>query len=275
MQRVSTGGPDYVWSRLEVSGERELLYDFVNAAAGPGFLDWEIDWYRTYEEARGSALLGRAPSLGAASMVAHAITDRSWHRVGAARRAAELDPTRCPFDLNALIPVPEAVLRRGYRGAGEAWLWRYWGIGSPLRQVTLEILQRPFQVRLPPLAAVYRFLSEDWAPAVAIGAIRAAWPDLSFALSCRFLADRPAGQDRRSVPCSTPIEQEGNRPADGICRRSRRPLAPPASDPPAWPCSCVPAPVVGPTALPAGNAVPQPAGQSRAAILLSISRCIF
>ena len=186
MQRVSVGGPDYVLSRLEVSGDRMKLYDFVNAAAGPGFLDWAIDWYRTYEEAYGSVLLGGAPSLGAASMVAHAITDRNWHRVGAARRTAELDPTRCPFDLHALIPVPAEILRRGYRGAGEAWLWRHWGVGAPLRQVTLEIVRRPLQGELPEIAAIYRFLSEDWAPAVAIGKIRDVWPGLRFQLACRF-----------------------------------------------------------------------------------------
>ena len=219
MQRVSAAGPDHVWSRLEVSGDRTLLYDFVNAAAGPGFLDWEIDWYRIYEDAYGSSLLGGAPSLGAASMVAHAITDRSWHRVGDARRAAKLDPTRCPFDLNALIPVPEAVLRRGYRGAGEAWLWQHWGVGSPLRQVTLEIVQRPFQTALPPLAAVYRFLSEDWAPAIAIGALRDNWPALRLELACRFL--EPVSMRRQLAPARRVLRRrrDAGRPRDAVDQR--------------------------------------------------------
>lgn len=218
MQRVSAAGPDFVWSRLEVSGERALLYDFINAAAGPGFLDWEVDWYRTYEEAYGSAMLGGAPSLGAASIVAHAITDRNWHRIGAARRAAELDPTRCPFDLNALIPVPEAVLRRGYRDAGETWLWRHWGIGAPLRQVTLEIVQRPFQDVLPPIVAVYRFLSEYWAPALAIASIRASWPELRFALTCQFLDDRP---EARAVSRGGRVETPNGLKADQASRSGR------------------------------------------------------
>ena len=206
MQRVSTGGPDHVCSRLEVSGEPQCLYEFVNAAAGPGFLDWEIDWYGAFDEAFGRSLIGGAPSLGAAAAVGHKLTDRSWHRVGAARRAAELDPRRCPFDLGALIPVPDAVLRRGYRGAGEAWLWQHWGVGAPLRHVTLEIVQRPFQQKLPALAAVYRFLSEDWAPALAIGRIRESWPSLCFELACRFPDDVAHAETLGAAAVSSRVE---------------------------------------------------------------------
>lgn len=205
MQRVSTAGPDYVWSRLEVSGAPDRLCDFMSAACGPGFIDWNIDWYEAYDEAFGRTLLGGAPSLGAASAVAHKLTDRTWRIIGEARRTAELDPTRCPFDLNALIPVPAAVLRQGYRGAGEAWLWQHWGVGAPLRRVTREVVQRPVQTTLP-LAAVYRFLSEDWAPGLAIGMLRGVWPDLRFALSCQFLeaARQPNHAARAAAPASEP-----------------------------------------------------------------------
>jgi hypothetical protein len=44
----------------------------------------------------------------------------------------------CPFDLHALLPVPDPLLRRGPDNpASLAWLRRHWGVVHALRHVRM------------------------------------------------------------------------------------------------------------------------------------------
>jgi len=55
----------------------------------------------------------------------------------------------CPFDLHALLPVPDAILRHGpTHPAALAWLAPYWGAGDGLRHVAERPHPRPGR-RLP------------------------------------------------------------------------------------------------------------------------------
>ena len=52
---------------------------------------------------------------------------------------ADLDSHRVPLDLNALIPIPRRVLRKGFVEAGQEWMWANWGVRWPIRRVTFAI----------------------------------------------------------------------------------------------------------------------------------------
>ena len=47
-----------------------------------------------------------------------------------------------PLDLNALIPIPRRVLRKGFVEAGQEWMWGNWGVRWPIRRVTFAIERR-------------------------------------------------------------------------------------------------------------------------------------
>ena len=88
----------------------------------------------------------------------------------------------CPFDLHALLPVPDRILRLGPSHlASTAWLRRHWGTLQPLRHVRLRQdapdrrLRRSARLR-------YEFWSADWTPWPALLALRARWPDVAFDL---------------------------------------------------------------------------------------------
>jgi hypothetical protein len=89
----------------------------------------------------------------------------------------------CPFDLNALVPVPEAVLRRGPddREALD-WLWAHWGTTQPLRNV--EAVASGAATQGEPAAGeaawAVTFWSADWTPWQALAQMTARWPALRF-----------------------------------------------------------------------------------------------
>src|ERR1043165_5475285 len=82
----------------------------MKAAAGPGFLDHRPDWYNLYEYTYFLLMRGGAPSKAAAEALAQKIRDRIWRAYEGRRSAADRMATDCPFDLNALFPVPHAML---------------------------------------------------------------------------------------------------------------------------------------------------------------------
>ncbi len=180
-------GPEYIWNRLEVSGPRGQLYDFIGAASGPGFVDWRPEWYSVYEQIYFSAIRGGAPTREAAEHIARNLRDILWRRHEEERVGAELDSHRVPLDLNALIPIPRRVLRKGFGEAGQEWMWRNWGVRWPIRRVTCAIERdRRDASGLKPLA-VFRFISEDWSPWIALLRMRERWPELSFRLIPSYL----------------------------------------------------------------------------------------
>ncbi len=98
----------------------------------------------------------------------------------------------CPFDLHALLPVPNAILNLGPTHPETlAWLAAHWGVTDRLRQVTLLKRPKPGR-RLPKGHAVigYGFFtgshgSGGETPTVAIATLGARWPSLRLRLQPR------------------------------------------------------------------------------------------
>jgi hypothetical protein len=178
-------GPDFIFNRLEVSGPDEPLYDFIGAASGPGFVDWRPEWYSVYEHVYFEAVRGGAPTREAAESLARRLRDILWRRHEEERVRAEMDSHGQPLDLNALFPIPRRVLRKGFVEAGQEWMWANWGVRWPIRRVTFAIEPRDGSGVKP--VAVFRFLSEDWPPYIALVRMRELWPGLSFSLSVEYL----------------------------------------------------------------------------------------
>lgn len=111
--------------------------------------------------------------------------DILWRRHEEERVRAELDSHRVPLDLNALIPIPRSVLRKGFVEAGQEWMWGNWGVRWPIRRATFAIERRDTGGVKP--VAVFRFLSEDWSHWIALLHLRERWPKLSFKLSPSYL----------------------------------------------------------------------------------------
>ncbi len=95
----------------------------------------------------------------------------------------------CPFDLHALLPVPEANLHLGpTHPEALAWLTAHWGVTDRLRQVVVRDNATTGR-RLPRNRTVisYSFFAHRETPDAAIRAIGAAWPALRFRLALRRL----------------------------------------------------------------------------------------
>jgi hypothetical protein len=163
--------PDWLAHRLTVTGPAKQVAAFRRAAAGSGIVPWwwdhdalAEDWFH---------LLMTAPHRGisatGARLLAHALRDAVQEAHD--RAAARIDRRSCPFDLNALRPVPPALLRRGADDpASLDWLWRHWGTTWPLRRV---------EVLVPELEGFRcSFCAADWTPWPALAWLRARFPAL-------------------------------------------------------------------------------------------------
>jgi hypothetical protein len=178
-------GPDFIFNRLEVSGADERLYDFIGAASGPGFVDWRPEWHSVYEQIYFGAARGGAPTREAAEHLARKLRDILWRRHEEERGCAEMDSHRVPLDLNALFPIPRRVLRKGFSEAAQEWMWRNWGVRWPIRRVTF-VIER-VRANGGKAIAVFRFISEDWSPWIALLRMRERWPELRFEMSVGYL----------------------------------------------------------------------------------------
>jgi len=180
-------GPDFVFNRLEVSGPEELLLDFIGAASGPGFVDWRPEWHSVYEQIYFGVVKGGAPTREAAENLARKLRDILWRRHEEERVCAEMDSHRVPLDLNALFPIPRRVLRKGFGETGQEWMWRNWGVRWPIRRVTFAVERARRDASGVKPVAVFRFLSEDWPPWVAVLRMRERWPELRFDMEVGYL----------------------------------------------------------------------------------------
>jgi hypothetical protein len=185
---LALAAPDWLAHTLTVSGPADRVAAFRAAAAGPGILPLQ-DRTRLEEDVM-HALLAPPPalrgiSLTGARILAGQIGDRiDAHMARAAGRGAV-----CPFDLNALIPVPPVL--SGLPPADPrlcVWLWRHWGTMWPLRQVAEDPSAAPDQGARPAGQALcrYRFWSADWTPWPALRTIRTGWPDLCFVIDVHY-----------------------------------------------------------------------------------------
>jgi hypothetical protein len=162
--------------RLTVEGQAEQVAAFRAAAAGSGSVAWRWDHDALAED--WFHLLMTAPhrniSASGARLLAHQLRDAVQEAHD--RAAARMDRRSCPFDLNALRPVPAALLRRGADDpASLDWLWRHWGTTWPLRRVKVLVPE----LRLDGTASFCcSFCSADWTPWPALAWLRTRFPAL-------------------------------------------------------------------------------------------------
>ena len=191
---ISTLGPDVLclpnpeWlpHRLTVTGPSADLATFREAASGPGHIAWASDTGRDCEAwtAQLLALSARRPDLSAES--ARGIARDMAELIEALDLAAgdARGNRHCPFDLNALVPIPPDMLRRGPDDPSVVvWLWHNWGTTWMLRAVE-EVSTGLAEILLPDghEALCVEFWSADWTPWRALAAMRARWQTLSLHL---------------------------------------------------------------------------------------------
>jgi hypothetical protein len=198
---------DWLYHRLTVGGPADHMERFHHAAAGTGIIPWHLDldvleedWFlRLMSPPRGPATEPPALSAVGARVLARQLRDAVDARHTAA--IALVGHSRaCPFDLHALVPVPDEILRRGPDDpASLAWLWEHWGTTESLRHVENATAQRVsgggdsdqgsadesrrhgrHQEAAGGGKIVFTFWSADWTPWRALSHIAAAWPALSF-----------------------------------------------------------------------------------------------
>jgi hypothetical protein len=168
---------------------------------GAGTVPWQLDLDRMAEDffhllvappARAGSLIPppRSLSLAGARILADQLCAAVARRQALA--ASQIGHSRaCPFDLHALVPVPDAVLRRGPDDpAALDWLWAHWGTTRTLRHVADDpSAAAALRARVteharegPAGQAVWavRFWSADWTPWRALAQIAARWPTLRF-----------------------------------------------------------------------------------------------
>jgi hypothetical protein len=183
---------DWLHHRLLITGSAADLVRLRAAAGGAGTVPWHLDFDRMEEDlfhllvapsARAGALGARSLSLAGARILAGQL------RAAAARRHA-LAIARvghrevCPFDLHALVPVPDAILRRGPDDPDALdWLWTHWGTTQTLRHV-VEDEAAVGATRRPAAAGKgvwgLTFWSADWTPWRALAQVAGRWPTLRF-----------------------------------------------------------------------------------------------
>jgi hypothetical protein len=185
-------GPDDGWlfHHLIAVGPSEDISLFQEAARGPGIIPWRLD-YAAIEEDIFNMTASQPPALRGVSVEYCRDQARQFvERVQAreARAAALAVGGRgCPFDLQALLPIPSDILELGMRHpTAVAWLAQHWGTKHRLLQVAASLEARPGR-RIPADNRFlgYRFYTVDHAPAEAVQAIAQSRPRLSFTLRSR------------------------------------------------------------------------------------------
>jgi hypothetical protein len=178
--------PNTDWLRhvLIVSGPAEDVATFQTAAAGLGAIPWLSPDLDLLEEDRVMALLH--PPDGSAGLTlagARALARqlRSAIETNQQRVTAAIGRVRtCPFDLHALLPVPDRVLALGPDDpASLVWLRTHWGVVQALRHVRLKTGREDRRLRRSARFEV-EFSAADWTPWAAMQAIRQRWPTLVF-----------------------------------------------------------------------------------------------
>jgi hypothetical protein len=189
------GHPDWLYHRLRIIGPEADLAAFRAAAAGAGTIPWQLDLDRMEEDLFHLLVAPPAPagaarsppprrlSLRGARILAGQLRDAAGRRHELAAGRVGLSRA-CPFDLHALVPVPEAVLWHGPDDPrGPAWLWHHWGTTEALRHVAVDLeADDVVRGRREPGEAVFAvsFWSADWTPWRALARITADWPALRF-----------------------------------------------------------------------------------------------
>jgi len=178
--------PGWLHHHLTVTGPTDMIAAFTTAARGAGITPWATDSVGV-EEYVFNLAASQPPALRRLSIKGCRVLARQYRErfeAHHARAAARVGCSRaCPFDLHALLPVPDAILRLGAADASaQAWLAANWGADT-LRQVTQRIDAGPGR-RLPRSHAVvgYGFFTGGDTPQAAIMTVAARWAGLRFGL---------------------------------------------------------------------------------------------
>lgn len=188
--RQPTGPAPWLYHHLIVTGPAETLEKFRQAARGSGIIPWATDGHEieafVFDLAASQPPALRALSMDGCRMLARQFRERfEAHHLRAA--AAVGRSRRCPFDLQALLPVPGVILRLGAADPNAvAWLATHWGVADRLRQATERPDLGPGR-RLPREYGTlgYGFFTGGDTPAAAIAQLSARWPGLRLLLCPR------------------------------------------------------------------------------------------
>jgi hypothetical protein len=181
--------PAWLYHYLTVRGPAEVVEDFAAAARGAGVIPWQLDFARLEEDlfhlAAAQPAAMRHLTIAGCRILARQFRERA--EAHHARAVARVGQSRaCPFDLQALLPIPPAILALGPTDKEAlAWLLAHWGTTDRLRQV----VERPPPVTPAPAvghAAIgYGFFTAGETPGAAITRLTARWPALHFGLQPR------------------------------------------------------------------------------------------
>ena len=164
---------DWLFHHLDIEGPVAGLTAFASQAAGAGTIPWRLDLDLIEEDAFNTLAVAGTLSLNGAGILAGQLREAVGrrHRLAADRVGHS---RACPFDLHALLPVPDDTLSLGPDHPDAlAWLWAAWGTTEALRHVT----RRP---SCTPTCLALAFWSADWTPWRAIEAMRTNWAELRF-----------------------------------------------------------------------------------------------
>jgi hypothetical protein len=179
------GPPAWLFHHLTISGPAAPVAELAAAARGSGVIPWRLDLAALEEDifVRAVSQPARNLSIAGCRILARQFRERVEARQS--RAAALVGRSQaCPFDLHAVLPVPDALLQRGPTDpASLAWLAAQWGTTDHLRQV---VERRPAAVEPSDEAAIgYGFFTAGDTPQAAIAHLAARWPVLRFMLQPR------------------------------------------------------------------------------------------
>lgn len=191
-EAVAPAHTDWLHHRLTLRAAPDALAAFRAVARGAGIIPWRLDLDRLEEDwflrlaAPATPQAQRLSAAGArilAAQLREAVARRHAIAVSAVgisqARPAQARPAQaCPFDLHALVPVPEEILFLGPDDPRAlTWLWEHWGTTAALRHVTETT---PEKDRLAGGTMVLSFWSADWTPWRALMRLAEQWPALRF-----------------------------------------------------------------------------------------------
>lgn len=179
---------DWLHHWLHITGPSGAVAAFRDAAAGAGIIPWQLDLDRTEEDLFHLLVAPAAPQqrtlrLDGARILARQLRDavERRHQIAVARVGRS---RACLFDLHALLPVPDAILRLGpEEPEALAWLWEHWGTSDGLRHVDENKASHPRDKRPSGQTDFHvAFWSADWTPWRALVTLGRRWPALRFAV---------------------------------------------------------------------------------------------
>ena len=182
--------PGWLYHHLTVSGTAELVDKFAATARGAGVIPWQMDLAALEEDiflrAVSEPTRQRQLTVEGCRLLARQfrgrVEARQAHAVALVGHSVAF-----PFDLQALLPVPPAILQLGpAHPAALTWLATHWGTTDRLRQVRVRP-QATAGRRLPAGHAVvgYGFFTAGETPHAAIAQLAPRWPALRFRLQPR------------------------------------------------------------------------------------------